>query len=630
MKIQEKSKTGTIVVSMAGVHKDKHPQKELALWLPGPGDTNGELRKPQLMASLSGTHARILVRLLEGFVIYNINMINNAVAEFKHSGKSYSLTELSDEVVVSIRPAHNSSTGTVALNVGFPFPIYTEKFSNAELECGSLDIQIFLRGERIRNLQRIMLMDLLDGDVPLKWNEVGSVREFRELTKRTMAWTGNVLYVDAYTYIGDSIIGLHFLDAFVKDYGIDKKNVRVLSRAYKHIDGFYPSAPCDPKELSGICDESSVVIMPDLIDSHWGKRLELIDAIKDREVFVLVVSRNLAIKLGKKREVWHLSSADPLLRESNIEDYMNDCLLPFVDRASVCERGCVARPSAELRENGRIALLGNALSSLGGKDLPPEKFLDLCKKMLTRISAPIYVSAGVRESAKDVAWVAKFSSLLAASDNRVRSGIRLLYDNGLTDLAERCRELDVSLVFSVDTSLPHLFNRLGVPTIAIYKKAFWDDSSLQSLASDSPLGFCRYGGAMYPAVFDEREDNGRFADLMAECAVSLIGDGLCEVHEGVQEFIRDIERLAFARRDPKISGLRERNGRLVWSFERLRAKYKEGRNAWMFELFDPASITENVMNFFPAPRTADLVSSSWLISPAYKWFKFDSYRKKRG
>jgi hypothetical protein len=58
------------------------------------------------------------------------------------------------------------------------------------------------------------------------------------------------------------------------------------------------------------------------------------------------------------------------------------------------------------------------------------------------------------------------------------------------------------LGITADTSIAHLFNYLGLTNITFFNLNRCDLKSPQSLSSDSPLGFCRYGSTQYPALLN--------------------------------------------------------------------------------------------------------------------------------
>ena len=93
-------------------------------------------------------------------------------------------------------------------------------------------------------------------------------------------------------------------------------------------------------------------------------------------------------------------------------------------------------------------------------------------------------------------WINEFFKYLGIS---TKIKIDLVYYQDLSELyldwADKC-----VLIITADTSIAHLANYGGYSNIVLYNPKVWDTCSVQSMSSDSPLGFCRYNKLQIPVV----------------------------------------------------------------------------------------------------------------------------------
>jgi hypothetical protein len=519
-------------------------------------------------------------------------------------GKSYVLNELSDEIILVLRNAEEEGA---SLNIGFPFPVYQRDLTVPGIISEGYSIDVFLRGERIRSAQRAMLVGKILKGKRSGWEEIEEVEEFRKRVSAAFGSKRRIVYVDPYTFIGDSIIGLHFLDSFIEEFG--KQKTVVLSRAYKHLSAFFESYEDDSSKFSAL--PGKIMIMPDLVDSHWGKRIDLLQAISRREgAYVFLVARNLLLKLGASPKIWHYSAPDPLLRDSNIESYMDGCLSPFMPHSP--KIGALTVRSHLPR---RIRLLLNPISSITCKNISPYEGLQIFSKLSDRLSAQFYLVTGREGDPRAKQWTDGFLDLV--DDAGFQSSPNILRDNSLADLVVQSRKLGISAVISADTAVSHLFGRVGTPITVIYRENFWDSESMQSLSSDSPIGFCRFNQPMFPFVLGKDCDINRISELLADAIQSLLAsptphpDCLGKLRDSVNCFVQSVGRGGEVRVLESHSGLLR---------EFYTAKKECGKeNAWLFDSFNPERLLAGVLGNFPEERTRQLVCDTWRVSTAYKY-----------
>ena len=565
-----------------------------------------------------------LFTYLLDLVEFSADQINLILKRAKERN-CYVLYEFSEECIIATHP---SQYGSLSLNIGFPFPLHTNVCSINSINTSGLTVQIFLRGERIRCHQRLMLKSLMPGpDKNSKWKEIKSIQEFESLANKVFKESKKLIYVDAYTYIGDSIISLYFIDQINKKFGTE--TIKIHSKAYSHLGAFFDCLPAEPGDLRRTIEESGArtIVMPDLIDIHWAKRLEILESIKDLDLNVVLIGRNIIFKLGSQMVVQHLNKVDPLLRNKNVEDYMDDLLLPFI--------GSYLPPTRQVPvfyTKDRISILLNAFSSLEGKNFSPEEFFTICSSLINMVpNIIIYVSGGIKGKESDFLWVSKFKKILRVNGRpEFNSNIKILYDTSLTDLAHKSRELKISAVISVDTGIAHMFNRIGILTFTIYKESFWDRESIQSLISDSPIGFARYDPVFYPIVMRLDHDITNFSKLIAECILNMVAISDKKVQKTVEdyeEFVHLVDKLDELRHTNNLPGekILILHKKISNKFNELKKSKDNQELLWLFNLFDPVYLTNNIITLFPPDRFKYILASAWLLSPIYKYIKY--YKK---
>jgi hypothetical protein len=114
--------------------------------------------------------------------------------------KRFSLYEVSDDILIMF---NHTEKGQSKLNIGFPFPVRTADYSH---NLNNLKISFFIRGEPLRKIQRDSIKSM-----STYYSEISRQSSFSRLVKEKIAQPSRFIYVDPYTFIGDSFIGLYFL-----------------------------------------------------------------------------------------------------------------------------------------------------------------------------------------------------------------------------------------------------------------------------------------------------------------------------------------------------------------------------------------------------------------------------------
>jgi len=232
--------------------------------------------------------------------------------------KRYSLCEISEDFLIYF---NHGEKGKSSLQIGFPFPLH---IGETELTLPKSQKATFiLRGELIREIQRQQLKEISNS-----FNSIKDPKKFLFNMGKSLNNKKRIIYLDPYTFIGDSYIGLHFMRGFKKISKIE--NFKMFSNQHSHFPETENIQPYIFKKLIKTLDSEDIIVMPDLIDTHWVKSLKTISKLRNKDTTIFIPGRNLLVKTKRgKITVFHFKEADPLLRAKNIYDYMNDCLKPF-------------------------------------------------------------------------------------------------------------------------------------------------------------------------------------------------------------------------------------------------------------------------------------------------------------
>jgi len=555
--------------------------------------------------------ARRLADALRKYAKSKARRINSLTNDFTKDYAQYRLHELSESKVFLLQKEESHDD---RLCVGFPFPIFSERMPkelcNKNVSRLGISARLHLRGEPLRKEQRAWIKQFLQSiSSDFEWHEIENLGEFRRMVRSTLSGHGSWVYVDSYTYIGDGIIGLYFLDSFTAQR--KPTNISVVSDAFIHMKKFFDTHEKTQETLSHLCEKPCLIIMPDLIDSHLSRTLSLIESVHGRNVHIFLVGRNILIKIRGGRIVsFHYTAPDPLLRNKNIEDYMEDCLLPFIPARKGNDKLEVA-----LRDRstpGRKSYFINPFTSTALKDMDASLVFWITRELIRDKNSFVYISKGLKTS-KDVRWVESFQSMIN-KDHRTRAHVHLMSFEDLSDMAEKLEKLHVGAVLTGDTSVSHLANRLGIPNVTVYRPNFWDPESVQSLTSDSPLGFCRYANFQFPALSGE---GSGYARIVSESLKEIAENSFPSGHEQrlLQRFHRQVDELVGDRR--AIDDVLRNHMKLRDELNRLKCRFEGGRLSWAFSIYDPHEMVKGVLSM-PTDRICHLVRAAWKISPAYK------------
>jgi len=499
--------------------------------------------------------------------------------------KEIALKEYSDNLLLFWERRQNK--GSSKIHAGFPFPLYTEDIEMHN--SAKMKIQAFVRGEPIRGIQRGMLEGLCS-----EFKDVADSQEFKKMVDAGISTPTRFLYVDPYDFIGDSHIGLYFFDSFVNKFKPEAHSI--FSKKSEHLKAAMPCDPYDIAEISRLCQDGDVLMAPDLIDNHWDDTLNLIRSLKDKRTTIIVPGRNLLIRTGSgKINTLHLDRPDIFLKDTNIEDYMQECLNPYG------VEGIALTQERRFVNTNRFFI--NPFANHELRYIPVKLFFETYKNIIKdNPKAEFHLIAGYHKKRDHKKWVCDLLDLLEKDKSMHRISIN--YYLNLSELAQHMEERECSVVMTSDTSIAHIANRLGYPNVSLYNTKWWDEDSIQSIAGSSPMGFCRYFTHQMPVInHEQREHMNAYASLGSNIArlVLFLQKGEAEKKSIVESQSGGVLRTPTSLEEHK----------------RMHEALSNSGLGWICGLYDPERIIKGMKGYEPA-RTGRLLDAALKISPLYK------------
>lgn len=474
--------------------------------------------------------------------------------------KPFSLYEHSNEIMLFFEPARK---GPSKLHVGFPFPLSTSDYDlEGQKVPEDIKIDFFIRGEQVRSLQRKQLQKR-----SRSYQEISSQSQFASMAESQIKGVQRMVYVDPFTFIGDSFINLYLHDSVQKKYGIWETSI--FTRQHEHVSAVTSCHSYEPALVAKEVRDGDVVLMPDLIDTHWEKTLRTLEMLADRKVSVKVMipGRNMFIDVSNgEMNSYHYNAGDVLLTGSNVEDYMQECLSPWGIQGAAVGGG------KKFSSSYRFFI--NPFASAEARFIPAELVFSTYKHIKEASSkAEFHLIAGYHKNKSHTKWINTFLSLLKEDGSMRRVGIN--YYATLAELVEHLEEKECSCILTADTSVSHVANRLGYENVTVYNPRHWDADSMQSLAGGSPLGFCRYFPTQIPLL------------------------NASEVQKGASPGEVAAEAMLFFQKP-------HREQARIW---------RAGQAQWLEKIYDPDYLTARIRH---NPNSGRFIEAAVKISPKYK------------
>ncbi len=514
----------------------------------------------------------ILLNRLDIFILHNKKKISSIINLFKKSECTYRNMVFGKNFCLTIKSTTEKQGGCYEC-VGYPFPVLQKKVN---VWGDSLDVKFFIRGPLLRNLQRHYLEKILKKKV----KNVSPVY-FRKLVIQAFSAKNSFAYIDPLTYLGDSIRGRVFPYSF-------KCAMHTCLKEYFsvfHKDYIIPTKSDNYSEQALCQSRYPIYLMPDLIESHWGKTCKAIKTLVRHRCVILVPGRNLIIKSDNygKINVFHLQIDDLYLLKESIDDYFSKCISVFIGKK------LSPLPKKELEANKGNPILINPFGSTEEKTIPIDFIIQFLKEDQ---KSQFIILRDIKNPSKSSLWVKNF--VLKAREYKINNFDFVEY-RYLSTLEFQILKGGFSMAITADTSLSHLFTSSGLLNITFYNSQRWDPLSYQSLAHDSVLGFCSRDLNQIPFVFDGTISNLRsFKDL-------------CEdIKNGIKPTLLD-ETVFNA-----IDNMRHNN--VFKSHGTILTFVTSSKNLWCTDTYNPLKV-------YRCCNIAALIYQLWKIHPRYKLMK---------
>lgn len=496
--------------------------------------------------------------------------ILNEINKLRETNKDYRLLEVSDTLIVSI--FKSTKREAVRLCVGYPFPLASKQ---SRVFFSGYTVSVFIRDEPVRKLQREYLFNYLQKNYSAKLNIIHSTGDFRKnLSGTNRKFNNRCFYVDLYDFIGDSIIGLKFLESLRKTLRIPKTRCTVFSKHSKHIPTQY--AIFNSSKFANLVNnyEYSTIIVPALIDNQFDAFLKILKSITLKNFRIIVPSRNLFLTFSENNsEIFWYKSRDVLFKTNSIDNYMDIALNTFTG-----EPISVLPKTIKVRKITKNVFI-NPFSSLEGKSISVDDCSKICEHLQNN-GFNVFVSAGFHQEE----YIQKL---------KVKN-ITLLYDSGFKDLSEKLTAHNIGLVISTDSGIAHMTATLGIATIVIYHSFFWDSCSKQSISNDALGGFCRAHLPMIPVV----------------------NSGILDAVENIYHPAMTYKQKKCIKR--KLKRMQGASNKTVFSLHKdLVSKFPH-----LHTFYCPDMLLKNVINNSNKTDSWSLVSNVWQNLPAYKVSNF--------
>jgi|GEM_PF-5545658 len=458
-------------------------------------------------------------KILRRFIRKNKNKISAFLRGdlVDYSKSDFNFFEFNEGFYVTVNKlASGTKDKAVKFNLGFPFPVCSlDKKMSVKYPQ---EFHFYFKGEELRQEQRKILKNYFKTSrTKPDWKEISGLAKFRQEFDSNIRrfHSENILYSDPYNFIGDSFIGMHFTDALMSKYSFSDRII--FSRSCNDLSVLGETYDHDLVLLKELFSRYHCLVLPDLLDVNFAKTLAIISALSDQNGLIVIPGRALFVRLNKgKINFFHLNQPDTILRNQNIEDYMNECLRPFIDPSQACQ-------AAQFNGDNRVFFI-NPFGSRENKTIDLNFVLALCQELNRLKKVKINIIGGLRDCTFHAQWVKEFAKLALAK----KINHKISYYSSLNQLVLDIHKLRPGAILTTDTSISHLANRLNIPTIIFFHARRFDNRSLQSMISESPLGFGRYFKNSYPVLIRNYTKElpatiNNFLRLIAESGYKISG-----------------------------------------------------------------------------------------------------------
>lgn len=442
---------------------------------------------------------KIYLKFLRFFVAQNRKYIDDYIVKafpIRTTHKTF-LREMNDNLIV--RHLRNTCHNDVfQVHLGFPFSLATLKLKSLTKRGSSFEF--YVKGEPLRIIQRELLKKWLSlSPREFEWKEIATKKKFKDIVFKKIKEYRGLVYVDPYKFVGDSFIGLDFFNAFNKFLGVE--NSVLFSDSYKHLRFAFKAYPRDINTIKKFYEEYKLLLIPDLMDDHWEKTLNIIKALINIDGVMLIPGRSLAVSVYNQRvSVYHYNAPDKWLKDQNIEDFIDDCINTFIEKPALQR----LNPFSGSENIFYI----NPFGSESDRTLDCDFVIRVCDLLYKRNKkVDITIIGGLRRKIKHQKWLDYFRTQVS----EYKFNYKIKYFCNLSCLVDDMRKNECGAVLTPDTSIAHLTNYLNLPNLTICPTANFNRESIQSMVSVAPLGFCRYFKSQFPVLIESyRNTSGAY------------------------------------------------------------------------------------------------------------------------
>ena len=337
-----------------------------------------------------------LISLLDEQIAKHKDKIMKDVINFNRDNSIYKNIQYSDSFGIILK----KDSSHKIKSIGFPFPLISFPLDIEEISF-PISINIFLRGKPLRDFQKNQLIEEMREKGTIEVHRINSLEEFREITKNLCENYEAFNYFDPYTFIGDSFVGSYITDNFSKYFCLTLKYF--YSENYLNLDFLY-NTKSYVKVIEDY-DKSCLAIFSDLIDIHWDRTKHIVKNLAKNRIPSIICGRNIIVWPKKDKVVIYiLEREDVLLRNQNIEDYMIECMNPFLIPSRV------EIPQINLSNSNLVI---NPFGSEPNKNLPVGLILNIIKNYRKDYpDSKIVVISGFRNSYLHMLWCANLKGKL--------------------------------------------------------------------------------------------------------------------------------------------------------------------------------------------------------------------------
>lgn len=372
--------------------------------------------------------------------------------------------------VLKIRKPEYGEKVYCRLCIGFPFSI--AEFEK-KIVYSNVVITYHFQGKEVRLLQTEHLQSTLNTSV--KYLDSNS---FKQIAAHNINQNfDEFIYIDPFRFLGDSYISLRIYDE-IKSV-INSECFHAFS--YNEIlHGASPFQNIHPiKYIKENLSDKLFIVQPDFIDDQFLNTTNLIQEVKkiDKNIILWILGRNMIIVKDVK---------------INKFDIYKNSVSEFI-----------------LWNDNKEIMLANALDSFFSIDFNQKKNTSICRK---KILINIYSSSKLKDLnllvVQAILNVIEKPKLLLDNSNiqfqgywqsvTLNSKIDFRHSFNLSTSYEEIKNSEI--IFTSDTAIAHVANRLEKISFVIYNIDRWDNTSFLSIIHSSFLGFASHNIHFIPIL----------------------------------------------------------------------------------------------------------------------------------